>query len=404
MLVTHVVSDCPGCGAKSSFGNVSVRDNHVLLGCKKCRHESMRWLPEIRKKVLYLDQCFFSGAFRGGDPRFVEAVEQVKRLVHLQLLLVPYSSIHVDETHQWRGYKEFNHADLLEFIKDTAGGAELREDYNVEKTQLTKAWSAFLNGQPAQYVLEDDDAIEGQLDQWDDYYRIDIGGYHKDVELRRSLKTGAVDSLIHAFDEWQFATTTFDQDVAIEMKDAAEKRYLDSYLKMVSRIAEGDFSAVFDSPIVATVVEHMLHWLPEEQPFLDKLKRCATFFRSEHFNQVPMLWIEARMFATLKGMVKRGAYKNRDQARRRLNGVFEDIKHIALYAPYCDAFFMDQPMADLVRQPTIDLENRFAVRVFSLNNQDDFLEWLKELEHGMSNEHKVGLRTAYPNSPHLPPA
>lgn len=395
MLVTRILGDCPGCGAKDSFGNVSVLDDHVLRGCKRCRYQSTVWLPEVRKKVLYLDQCFFSGAFRGGDARFVEAVERVKRMAQLQLLLVPYSSVHVDETHQWRGYKELSHTDLLEFIKATARGAEFEKDYHVERTQVTKAWSAFLKEMPANYVFEDDDAIDGPLDKWDGYFRVDVAGYFKDVELRRSLKAQAVIELIKAFDDWQAATTTFDQDVAIEMH-AAAKNYLDSYLKMVCRLAQGDFAATIDSPIVAQVVEHMLHWLPDEQPVGDKLNRCAEFFKSEHFNQVPLLWIEARMFATLKAMVKRGAYANRDDARRRLNGVFEDIKHIALYAPYCDAFFMDQPMAELVRHPTVGLEPRYGVKVFSLNNLNEFLAWLDGLELDMSDEHKAGVRAAYP--------
>lgn len=395
MLVTRVLGDCPGCGGKNSFGNVSVRDDHVLRGCKRCRYESTVWLPEIQKKVLYLDQCFFSGAFRGIDARFVEAVERVKRIAQLQLLLAPYSSVHVDETHQWRGYKEFSHDDLLTFIKATARGVEFEKDYKVERTQVTKAWSTFLKGMPADYVFEDDDAIDGPLNTWHDYFRIDVAGYSKDAELRRSLKTQAVNGLIVAFDEWQAATTTFGQDVAIEMR-AAAKNYWDSYLKMVGRLAQGDFAATVDSPIVARVVEHMLHWLPDEHTLGDKLQRCAEFFNSEHFNQVPMLWIEARMFATLKAMVKRGGYANRDDARRRLNGVFEDIKHIALYAPYCDAFFMDQPMAELVRQPTVGLEQRFGVKVFSLNNLHEFLDWLDGLEHDISDEHKAGIAAAYP--------
>jgi hypothetical protein len=177
---------------------------------------------------------------------------------------------------------------------------------------------------------------------------------------------------------------------------AAGKNYLDSYLKMGIRLAQGDFAAAIASPIVARVMEHMLHWLPDEQPLGDKLKLCADFFRSEHFNHVPMLSIEARMFATLKAMVKRGAYSNRVDAHRRLIGVFEDIKHIALYAPYCDAFFMDQPMAELVRQPTVDLEQSYDVKTFSLNNQDEFLAWLDTLERDMSDEHKAGIRAAYP--------
>lgn len=399
-LVSYVLGECPGCGAKNSFGNVSVRERQVLQGCKSCRFQATLWLPDIRKKVLYLDQCFFSRSFRE-DPRFSEAIERVKRMAHLQLLLVPYSSIHEDETFQWRGYKEFTHADLLAFIKATARGAEFKKDYFVERTQVTKAWRAFLEGKPAEYAFEDSDSIEGPVDEWDDYFRIDVGGYHKDVELKRSLKAQAVDELVRIFDEWQASKQTFEQDVAVEMH-AAASNFLDTYVAMTDRLSRGDFAAIIDSPIVSKVVEHMLHWLPDEQLVDDKLRRCVEFFKSEHFNQVPSLWIEARMFATLKAMVKRGSFANREVARRDFSGVFEDIKHIALYAPYCDAFFMDKQMAEIVRQPTVDLTHRFGVEVFSLTNLGDFVAWLDGLEQNASDEHMAGVRMAYPERTDIP--
>ena len=98
-LVSYVHGDCPNCGAKASFGNVAVRQHYVLQGCMHCSFQTKLWLPEIRKKIIYLDQFFFSGAMRGNDPRIGAAVERVKRLCHLQLLVAPYSSVHEDETH-----------------------------------------------------------------------------------------------------------------------------------------------------------------------------------------------------------------------------------------------------------------------------------------------------------------
>jgi hypothetical protein len=79
-----------------------------------------------------------------------------------------------------------------------------------------------------------------------------------------------------------------------------------------------------------------------------------------------------------------------------LNGFFYDVKHISTYAPYVDAFVMDQPMADLVSRPTVDLQGRFGTAVFSLHNWDAFLAWLDKLEADMSAEHSEGLRVAYP--------
>jgi hypothetical protein len=87
---------------------------------------------------------------------------------------------------------------------------------------------------------------------------------------------------------------------------------------------------------------------------------------------------------------------SRREARRRLNGVFEDIKHISLYAPYCDAIVIDKFMADLVGKPTVDIEKRYDVKVFSLSSWDALLAWLDSLEAGMSEEHKAGVAAAYP--------
>lgn len=395
MLVTCVLGDCPGCKGEDCFGNVSIQRDRVLQGCKRCRYESMVFLPEIHKKVIYLDQFFFSHAFRGVDQRFLTAVERVKHMAHLQLLVAPYSSVHEDETHQWRGYKDMSHDQLMEFIKATARGAEFKKDYSVELTQILKAWDAFLKGQSTEYVFEESDAIEGALDKWDDYFFIDVGGYMRDIELKRTLKSQAVQELVKVFGDWQASTQTFEQDVALEIRDAGWN-YVNSYLTKVSRIIQGDFNAASDSPIMASVVEHMLHWLPKEQPFADRMRRCMEFFASEHFANVPNLWLEARMFATLKDMVKRDTYANREKAIKKLSGQFEDFKQIALYAPYCDAFVMDKAMAELVRQPSVGLEQRYGIKVFSLNNWDDLFEWLDDLEAGMSDEHKAGVAAAYP--------
>lgn len=393
MLVTRVLGDCPGCGAKDSFGNVSVHE-HVLRGCERCQYQSMVWLPEIRKKVIYLDQFFFSGALRGKDPRFKVAAERVKRMSRLQLLVAPYSSVHEDETHQWRGHGGMTKDQLMEFIKATSHGAEFEKDYNVERTQVLKAWEAFLKGQPPEYIFEDRDAIQGALDEWDDYFRIDVGGYMRNIELKRQLKEEAVDELVKILDQWQASTQTFDEAVALEIHDGA-RQYLNTYLTVLKRYANRDFTAAINSPIVSKVVEHMMHWLSKDQSLPERVQRCTEFFRSPHFAEVPYHWLSSHMFATMREMVKRGTFSNRDEARRRLSGVFEDIKHISLYAPYCDAIVIDKFMADLVGKPTINLQERYGVEVFSLSSWDALLNWLDGLEAAMSEEHKAGVAAAY---------
>lgn len=80
-IVTYVLGDCPGCGRKGSFGNVDVfGGNHVFPGCKGCNYKERIPLPNLKKKIVYLDQFFFSHAFRGQEPRFLDAAARIERV------------------------------------------------------------------------------------------------------------------------------------------------------------------------------------------------------------------------------------------------------------------------------------------------------------------------------------
>lgn len=394
MLVTRVIGDCPECAGDACFGNVLVLGEELLRGCRRCKYQVRIPLPPVRKKVIYLDQFFFSHAFRGGDAQFLAAAERIKQLTQSQLLVSPYSSVHEDETHQWRGYKDKTHDQLMEFIKATSRGVRFDPEYRIEKSQILKAFQAYQTQGPLECRPQAREAIRGELDQWDGYFRIDVGHYQKDIELKRRLKAEAVQGLVTLLDRWQHSTESFEQSVAIELRDAG-RIYLKAYLTMARRVAQGDLMAVVDSPIFATVVENMIELIPRQVPRAEHLQRCADFFASDYFAQVPHEWISAHLFATLKEQVKRGAYANREAANERLAGVFDDIAHISTYAPYCDAFVMDAPMAELVRRPTVALEERYGVKVFSRRNWDALLAWLDALEASMSAEHRAAVAAVY---------
>lgn len=390
-LVSYVLGDCPGCKAQNTFGNVDVYGHYVYRGCMRCRYKEHIPLPPLQKKIVYLDQFFFSGAFRGGDARFAVAAERIHRLASLQLLVAPFSSIHEDETQQWERRHE-----LFEFIKTTARGHEFKASHDVVKTQIIKAFKEWLAGKPVDYELESSDALSDDVNKWDSYLRIDVGRYFGDVELIRDLKKRSIEGLVNLFDSWRHVDSSFQEDVAAEQQ-VAGKSYMDAYIEFAMRVAAGDYMAMFDAPIISQVVQTLLHLAPEDDAPEIKLRKCAEFLFSDHFKETPYQWLNAHLLATLKHLVKNGFYTNRDQALRKLNGFFYDVMHIATYAPYVDVFVMDQPMADLVSRPTVNLERRFGIRVFSLRNWDEFLSWLDQLEGQMSDDHRRGFRLAYPS-------
>lgn len=396
-LVTHVIGDCLGCGGTSTFGDVEIFNTHRLgsylyRGCKRCRYREQVSLPPLKKKVLYLDQFFFSHAFRGGERRFLEAAERIERLVSLQLLAAPFSSIHEDETHQWERRDE-----LFRFVKATARGHEFRDAFDVERTQLVKMFLSWLRGEAPEYVLDPSDALKDELHAWDGYMRIEVGRYRGDIELIRDLKRQSVEGLVDLFPGWRELNSSFEEDLQAEYT-VAGKAYVDVFIEFVSRLAGNDHGAMLDAPMASMVVQSLLNLVPEDVPEEDRLRTCTRFLFSEHFKQIPYQWLSAHMFASLKAMVKNGAYSNRERALQRLSGVFYDVKHIATYAPYVDVFVMDQPMAELASRATVRLEQRYGPKVFSRSNWDDFVKWLDDLEAEMTEEHRAAVATAYPRT------
>ena len=227
--------------------------------------------------------------------------------------------------------------------------------------------------------------------------RIDVGRYLGDVELIRSLKNESVEGLMGLFGEWRKKQTTFEENLQAEYEVAA-KGYIDFYIQYLARMTSGDHTVLLDSPIISMVVESMTHVLSDEGVPADQwLRLCAQFLmQSEHFKQTPQQLLAARMHASVKSMVQSGKFTNTELVRKNFKVYFYDVDHISTYAPHCDVFIMDQLMADIVRQPAVGLENRYGLKVFSLNNWPESLEWLEGLEQGITPAHRAGLAAAYP--------
>lgn len=389
MIVTHVLDNCPNCDHER-YGNVMVLPSFVLRGCGRCDYSVRIPLPAIRKRVVYLDQPFFSGAFRGGDRRFVELAMKIQELSACQLLTSPRSFAHEAEAVQWaRG------AELAEFIRRTSRGHKFNPGYKVEQAQIMKGFKAWLDGAGPDYAPAQEEALTAKVHNWDNYMFVDVRRSLGDGNEIRQRKEQSTQALVALFDDWRQSQSTYEQDVAAELASVA-KSYRDSYVDYAARVGSGEIEAMFTTPISSMVIERMLHFLSRDMGVKERLEKCSEFFVTPNFASLPYQYIRSRACALLTHNVRSGAYANKERAVEAVGGFFYDLKHIAHYAPYCDAIAMDRPMARMMSDPRIDLEARFGVKVFSLSNLDEFHAWLDEIEAHMSDEHRQAVRAAYP--------
>lgn len=394
-LVVRVIGDCPSCGLQNGFGNVGVHGDHVLRGCKRCGHLERVPLPPVKKKVLYLDQSLLSAAFRENDTAAVTLIERVKNVAQDQLLVVPYSSVHEDETYMLQLSKPDLVDPLMNFIKQTCGGHQFEPAWRVEHKQIHDAYGRWLNDKPTHAAPDRRDAIEDDVDDWSDYFFIDVPGYFHDPVVNATNKSAALGQLLDAIELWRNSNLSFDDAIQFELLSAGEE-YIQAYVRMIQETANGNELAPLTAPIITRVVGDIISGCDGDET-VKRIKGLPAFFRSEHFSECPYQWLSVRMFAVLRHQVQHEkAYTNRKKAEKKLLGFTHDVRHIATFAPYCDAIFVDNAMAHILRDSRVAIEKRYETKVFSRRNQSEFESWLSEMEGNMDKSHRAALRTIHP--------
>ena len=396
-LVSYVIGACPSCGAPESYGNVSVGGNRLLRGCLKCKQLDRIQLPALQKKVIYLDQFFYSHAFRGNHPMFVEAQKRITALALAQQIVAPYSNLHEDES-QLGG--EAYRAPLLEFIKQTSLGHKFSYEYEVKERQIHRAFGEFLANGPTTHAIERSDALRRDVNDWDDYVWIDVGNFSDKYDDLKMRKDRSTDALLDAFDAWAARPSTFAEDVQIELGATAES-FIEHYVEYVKRIASGDPTAFATANENSMMVESLLRY-DEILPAPLRMQRIQAFFQSDYFFNVPEARIGSEFFALLRYRLRQGEYKNMHKNRDRFGGMFYDLRFISTYAPYCDAMVLDNMMFQYATDPLIDLPGRFGVQLFSRRNWDEFLTYLAELAANQRPEVEEALKLIRPLNARTP--
>jgi len=393
MLITrHLDEPCPKCGGRGKYGNVNVGTNILNRGCNNCGEWIRLLLPNIRKKVIYLDQFFLSHAFRDKEQPFVDAANRIKDMAARQLIVCPYSSVHTDETHLWRHEQQ---EELYKFIKQTARGYTYNQAYDIKQTQMHRAFDAFRAEKDIFQETEEKDAFRDNIHQWDDYFWIDIRPFLGDLEAMRQGKIAAIAGLVDLFPEWAKLTTSFEEDVNLEARGYG-RSLLDQYLQMVVNVSSGNLMSHMEAPMDTMYVESLLHYDSSKMEVDQRLKRIGAFFSSPYFTNLPNVQISCGLFAVLRKMVKNGAYTNSVKARKKLSGLFYDSECISVFGPYSDGIFIDRAMKNWCEDPEAKLLEPYHTKVFSVASWDDFHEYLDQIEENYTEEVREAINWVYP--------
>jgi transcription elongation factor Elf1 len=378
--------DCPSCGREQAFGILSVSSESYERRCKFCGAKATWLLPEVDKKVLYLDQFAISeiykvkkGKRRVDAPHaefWAETNYLLDRAIIRQQIICPASNIHRDETIV---YREGN---ALGLTHEMMGGDTSFEDATtIEHGQIYSHLEAYLKGEdPPSSDFDVDEVLNGQRNAWlpDLHVTAEID-WSDFVENTRLSRDKAEEDFAPLYDRWAREKPSFEEVLKNELGEFA-RAYVDAYFHFGAMAqagaACGDVQKYINgvcSPIVTLINEINREFVERGTPPERALQETVKFLNWPRNRSLPYNWISAHLFAVIASRLARG------QRRRPSRGMMNDIKAISLYGPYVDAMFLDNECASILEEKDFVRGVKLKARIFCLRRSVDFLAYLREL-------------------------
>jgi hypothetical protein len=375
---------CPRC-KNVSFGILSVGGNSVTKRCKDCRYSHDEVLPDLDKRVVYLDQFAVSELYktksktrRPGAPSeqfWQDCYTLANRAYLRQQVIFPASNLHFDETIVWHSPGE------LRLAHEMFSGETSFE--NTDAIATLQEWEfakAYLTGRgPPGLSFNVDEVLLGDRNVWLPVYHISVNtNFSLFTPGLRNDKAIADDSLKQLAEGWIKNRPTFDDILRHELASYGSAiRYAlgEQVAKSQAAIASNDPLSVLEMRFglmnryrrVASLFER--NGVPPQDAF----KEVFRFLDWPEHKQQPAHKIFAYLIAAIGWRVSSG--QRSDLSASILN----DFTAIATYAPYVDAMFVDRQCASLLQQGRLRSELSYKARIFSMSAPQDFLGYLKSL-------------------------
>lgn len=397
---------CPNCNASESFGVLMVRNNFYIRRCKECRYDLQYSLPKLNKKVIYIDQFVISNMMKSLNPEtkahqkgtldsfWLRLFEKLQSLCKLQLIICPNSGFHTDESLLSPYYKP-----LKRMYELLSAGISFYDHETIKRFQIHEHAKNWISGKPEKVPnLDIHSVVHGNINAWQNRFIVSVNlQYGKDCtnDLRENREK-ICEGLSEVFNRWKSEKNkTFDdcfEEESMTFGRLALQIYL-NYLKRSTEISLGhiEISAndIFPQPAVIMIRE--VQDVFKEVGILgsDIMQKTVEYLTSPSLKHVPFIRISSMLWASLARKATSGRKKPPNQ------GMANDIEIISVLLPYCDAVFIDKECHSYLKEKPLCDSIDCGTKIFSLENKEEFLEYLNGIETKTSKEHLNKINEVY---------
>ena len=178
---------CPKCGLEQ-FSVLSIRDMRCTRRCRNCWHKADYNLPDIRKKIVYIDQFAVSNIMKVLSPNAKG---------HERAASEPHGK---NFSRRWACCATFNwwcaqtrDKSLKRTYEHFSGGLSFRASEDIKRQQIARVAQCWLRKEPATFDFDAQQITHGRLHEWADRIYITVEGVLPDslmnCEQREAMAT-----------------------------------------------------------------------------------------------------------------------------------------------------------------------------------------------------------------------
>jgi hypothetical protein len=368
-------------------------------------------LPELKKKVIYIDQNAFSDIMKmlspetqghegaAAEPLWRELYETLDVVCHLQLVACPDSAEHEHESLTSPFPEALKHT-----YEHFSGGLTFRNSEQIKLSQIVSAARCFARKQKLEFDLDPERIVHGRLHGWQHRMRISVSGNLPGTvdRLRQSRGRGHAE-LLKLFQKWQADKRKFravfeqERSAFVPVIFRLLREDQERAAKAADMMMRGQMPGI--DALMPSPNAHLLRVLAhvfETEGARDSAAMLKDFLDSGVTNMLPFNVIESLLFASLSQKAASGQKKMPNQ------GTLNDISVVSTLLPYCDAMFVDNGCRALLHDIPKPYKLAYLCKVFSKNTSKEFLAYLRSIRESVKPEHRAIVEEVYGSNPMKP--
>jgi hypothetical protein len=397
--------NCPKC-SELNFGILSIDGNTYSRRCRNCWLTERFSLPQINKKIIYLDQFAVSDMMKSLNtkhpsntspklkPIWKKLFEKLDRLSQLQLVICPKSFSHSQETQLTSDYTF-----IKRILDQLSHGLAFKDFQWIKQVQIHENFLHWLDEKkPYTPEINRRKILEGDPNEWTDNLIITVNSKWS-VEIIDSLRSDReqlTTSLVQVFEQWAREKKSFEEIVRDEIIGfgsgilAARKLYIGRYLNYLSKEGENNDPLQLLPPSSCAIIETLKEAMKSAKISESEFERNIALYLSDEFiGFCPFLDLNAHLWAA----VARKAVSGQKKPPNR--GANSDFECISSLIPYCDAMMIDNACAAYLLEEPLKSKFQNYGKIFCQNSADQFLEYLNSIESSAEPSHLQLVREIY---------